>query len=192
MIVRLRAAARLLVALACTGSVAQAPDVAAIQAREARNADARTLAAFERCRQALVARFGADPKLTMLEWGETECAALVVAQGGATAFVIRQGDEWKSTANRKLEPWAEPATASANAFPLSSVRPAAIRAWLDAWRAVPGQATDFVTRYSIGYDPALRRVAFRGLVGSMATGKLTLVAFDPADGRTIGPVAGRR
>ena len=187
-----RAAVGLLATLACGFAAAQAADVAAIQAREARNADARTLAALERYRAALVGRFGGDPKLTMLEWGETEGAALVVVPGGATSFVIRQGDEWKSTENRKLVPWAEPATASARAFPLSSVRPAAIRAWLDAWRAVPGQATDFVTRYSIGYDPALGRVAFRALVGSMATGKLTLVAFDPADGRTIGPVAGSR
>lgn len=187
----IRTFAFLLAAFACGSAFAQANDVAATQAREARNADARTLAALERTRQALVARFGADPKLTMLEWGETESAALVVVPGGATSFVIRQGDEWKSTENRKLEPWAEPATAAAKAFPLSSVRPAAIRAWLDAWRATPGHANDFVTRYSIGYDPALGRVAFRALVGSMATGKLALVAFDPVDGRTIGPVKPR-
>lgn len=179
------AAAAAAIVLASPPAAAQAQDVAAIQAREARNADARTLAALERYRQALVARFGADPSLTMLQWSESEGAALVVRAGGAPEFVIRQGDAWKSTDGRQLRPWASPAVAAANAFPLSSVKPAAVRAWLDAWRKSPGHATDFVTDYQMGYDPAAGRVVIRATMGSMTTGRLSEQRFDPATGGTV-------
>jgi hypothetical protein len=68
----------LIAALAAPTAAAQPADVAAIQAREARNADARTLAALERFRAALVKRFGGDPGLTMLKISESEGEALVV------------------------------------------------------------------------------------------------------------------
>lgn len=178
--------------LAVGGVHAQPADVAAIQAREARNADTRTLAALERFRAALVARFGADPMLTMLAWSETEGSALVLKPGGATEFVIRQGDEWKSTANRKLDPWAPPAVAAANAFKLSSVKAAPIRAWLDAWRRAPGQSTDFVTGYAVGYDPAAGTLVVRTRVGSMTTGKLEERRFDAASGGAIAVAAAPR
>jgi len=171
-------------------AAAQAPDVAAIQAREARNADARTLAALERFRQALAARFGGDPMLTMLEASESEQTALVLAShGSAPAFVIWRGDRWIGTENRRLEPWAKADVAAANAFPLSSVRAASFRAWQDAWRKSPGKATDFVTGYAMGFDPAAGRVVVRATVGSMTTGRLGRHAFDPATGRAATIVA---
>lgn len=188
-----RAVAILALALAPAPAAAQTADVAAIQAREARNADARTLAALERFRDALVARFGADPLLTMIEWSETEGAALVLRAGVSTPeFVIRQGDAWKSTENRQLRPWASPALAAAHAFPLSSVRAPPIRAWIDAWRKAPGHATDFVTQYAMGHDPAAGRVVIRAVVGSMATGKLGQQAFDPATGQPVAASATAR
>lgn len=159
---------------------AQPADVAAIQAREARNADARTLAALERFRAALVDRYGGDPSLTMLEIGESEGEALVVRPGGASEHVIWQGGRWIGTEGRQLKPWAAPAVAATHAFALSSVKPEPIRAWLDAWRKGPGQSTDFVTGYAIGYDPARARIAVRASVGSMTTGRLSRQTFDAA------------
>ena len=170
----------LLVALVPFRADAQPADVAAIQAREARNADARTLAALERFRQALVKRYGGDPSLTMLEFGETEGEALVVRPGGPSEHVIWQGERWISTEGRQLKPWASPAIAATHAFALSSVKAEPIRAWLDAWRKAPGQATDFVTGYAIGYDPARSRIAVRATVGSMTTGRLSQQSFDAA------------
>ena len=158
----------LLVALASGHAVAQPADVAAIQAREARNADARTLAALERFRAALVARF----------ISETEGEALVVRASGSTEHVIRQGERWIGIDGRQLKPWASPAIAATHAFALSSVSAEPIRAWLDAWRKVPGQATDFVTGYAIGYEPARSRIAIRATVGSMTTGRLSQQTFD--------------
>jgi hypothetical protein len=157
-------------------ATAQPADVAAIQAREARHADARTLAALERFRAALVERYG-DPKLTMLTFGESEGEALVLRPGGATEHVIRQGDRWISTDGRKLAPWTGAGVAAANAFALSSVRAEPIRAWLETWRKAPGQATDFVTGYAIGYEPAQARIVVRATVGSMTTGRLSRQTF---------------
>ncbi|HEY8243724.1 MAG TPA: hypothetical protein VII68_09705 [Casimicrobiaceae bacterium] len=170
----------LLLTLVAGQAGAQPADVAAIQAREARNADARTLAALERFRGALVKRFGGDPALTMLEISETEGEALVVRAGGSPEHVIWQGERWIGTEGRQLKPWASPAIAATHAFPLSSVNAEPIRAWLDAWRRVPGQATDFVTGYAIGYDPARSRIAVRATVGSMTTGRLSQQTFDAA------------
>jgi hypothetical protein len=158
-------------------AAAQPADVAAIQAREARHADARTLAALERFRAALTERYGGDPKLTMLAFGESEGEALVLRPGGASEHVIRQGDHWISTDGRRLAPWAGASVAAANAFALSSVRAEPIRAWLEAWRKAPGQATDFVTGYAIGYEPAQARVVVRATVGSMTTGRLSRQTF---------------
>lgn len=181
-----RLAAFLLCAAAWLGAAAQPADVAAIQAREARNADQRTLAALERFRQALVARFGGDPMLAMIEWGESEGAALVRKSPAAPPeFVIWRGEGWIGTEHRKLVPWAKPDVAAANAFPLSSVRPAPIRAWQDAWRRSPGQATDFFMKYAAGYDPAAGRVVVRATVGSMTTGRMTEQSFDPASGAPV-------
>ena len=167
-----------LVALAPLRADAQAADVAAIQAREARNADARTIAALERFRQALVARYGSDPKLVMLDISETEGEALVV-RGAGNEYVIRQGDRWMPTEARELKPWASASVAAANAFPLSSVKASGVRAWLDRWRKVPAQSTDFVTNYTWGYDPKASRVVVKATVGSMSTGRLTVQTFEP-------------
>lgn len=169
---------------------AQAPapsaaEVAAIQAREARNADARTLASLERFRAALVARFGADPRIVMLAFDEQEGSALVARAGAAPEYVIRQGDAWISTANRRLAPWAPPELANANAFPLSSLHAAPIRAWLDGWRKTPGRANDFVTDYQVGYDPAAGRVLVRARIGSMTSFGITQHSFDPASGQAV-------
>ena len=171
-------------------AAAQAADVAAIQAREARSADTRTLAALERFRQALVARYPGDPRLTMLEFGESEGTALVLASPAASPeFVIWRGDRWIGTENRKLEPWAKADVAAANAFPLSSVRASSFRAWQDAWRRAPGQATDFFMKYAMGYDPAAGRVVVRASVGSMTTGRMTEQRFDPAGGAPVAVAA---
>lgn len=171
---------------------AQTPDVAAIQASEARKADARTLAALESFRAALIARFGADPTLAMLKWSETEGSALVAKPGGGTEFVIRQGGAWKSTDARKPDLWAPPAVAAANAFKLSSVKSAPVRAWVEAWRKAPGQATDFISDYAMGYDPAAGQVVVRAVVGSMTTGKLTRAVFDPGSGSAVAAAAAPR
>jgi len=168
----------LLVALTAGQALAQPADVAAIQAREARNADARTLAALERFRNALVARFGGDPTLTMLEISETEGEALVVRANGPPEHAIWQGGRWVGTDGRQLKPWASPSIAATHAFALSSVTAEPIRAWLDAWRKVPGQATDFVTGYAIGYESARSRIAIRATVGSMTTGRLSQQTLD--------------
>jgi len=177
-------------AFAAVVAHAQAPapsaaEVAAIQAREARNADARSLASLERFRAALVARFGADPRIVMFAFDEQEGSALVARAGAAPEYVIRQGDAWIATANRRLAPWASPEVANANAFPLSSVRAASIRAWIDGWRKAPGRANDFVTHYQVGYDPAAGRVLVRAQVGSMTAFGLSQHAFDPADGQPV-------
>ena len=107
-------------------------------------------------------RYPGDPRLTMLEFGESEATALVLTSPASPPeFVIWRGDRWIGTENRKLEPWARPDVAAANAFPLSSVRAPPFRAWQDAWRRVPGQATDFFMKYAMGYDPAAGRVVVR-------------------------------
>ena len=168
-------------------ATAQPAEVAAIQAREARNADARTLAELGRFRSALVQRFGGYVRLTMLGFREGEGEALVLRPGGKVEHVIRQGEAWISTANRKLVPWASPGVAASNAFALSSVRAEPIEAWQDAWRKRPGRATDFVTHYALGYDPNVARVVVRARVGSMATGRLAEHAFDAASGAPLAP-----
>jgi hypothetical protein len=179
------AAAILALAIAAFAA-AQTPDAAAIQAREARNADTRTLAALERFRQALAGRYPGDPRLTMLEFGESEATALVLTSPASPPeFVIWGGDRWIGTENRKLEPWARPDVAAANAFPLSSVRAPPFRAWQDAWRRVPGQATDFFMKYAMGYDPAAGRVVVRATVGSMTTGRIAEQRFDPSSGAPV-------
>ena len=189
----LRLAAFALGALAPLAAEAQGADVVAIQAREARNADNRTLAALERFRAALVARYGADPRLTMLTISEVEGAALVQRSTIALPeFVILRGDRWMSTEARQLKPWASPADAAANAFPLSAVRGDAIRAWLDLWRKMPGQTTDFVGEYGVGYEPALSRLVVRATVASMTTGKFTQHAFDAGTGAPLPSAPSRR
>jgi hypothetical protein len=169
---------------------AQPADVAAIQAREARNADARTLAALEHFREALVDRYRGDPRLTMREFGESEATALVLkSPAAAPEFVIWRGGSWIGTENRKLEPWATSDLAAANAFPLSSVRASSFRAWQDAWRKAPGQATDFFMKYSMGYDPAAGRVVVRASVGSMTIGRIAEQRFDPSSGAPVAVAA---
>lgn len=183
------AAAILALAIAAFAA-AQTPDVAAIQAREARNADNRTLTALERFRQALSGRYPGDPRLTMLEFGESEATALVLTSPASPPeFVIWRGDRWIGTENRKLEPWARPDVAAANAFPLSSVRAPPFRAWQDAWRRIPGQATDFFMKYAMGYDPAAGRVVVRATVGSMTTGRIAEQRFDPSSGAPVAVAA---
>lgn len=177
--------------IACAG--AQGADIVAIQAREARNADQRTIAALERFRTALVARFGADPSLTMLDVSENEGEALVLRAGAsAPEYVIWQGERWMGTENRQLRAWASERIAAANAFPLSSVRVAAIRAWLEAWRKVPAHATDFVAGYQVGFEPAAGRVVVRTRVGSLSTGRLSQQTFDPATGAPLAPPVAKR
>jgi len=114
----------------------------------------------------------------MLEISESEGEALVVRAGGAPEHVIWQGERWIGTDGRQLKPWASPPIAATHAFALSSVKAEPIRAWIDTWRKMPGQATDFVTGYAFGYDPARSRIAVRATVGSMTTGRLSEQAFD--------------
>ena len=181
-----RAVLAFVVATAMPLSGAQPADVAAIQAREARNADARTIAALERFKRALAARAGGEARIAILEISESEGEALVLkAAGAAPEHLILQGDTWIGTDGRRLRPWAPPALADAHAFALSSVTAAGIRAWLDAWRRTPGHATDFIVEYAFGYDPALARVVVRATVGSMTTGRLTEQAFDPLTGARL-------
>ena len=72
------------------------------------------------------------------------------------------------------------------------LKAAPIRAWVDAWRKAPGQATDFVSDYAMGYDPAAGRVVVRTTVGSMTSGKLSQPAFDPGNGSAVALAAAPR
>jgi hypothetical protein len=182
----------ILVALTAVAVDAQPADVTAIQRREASNADARTLVMLERFRKALVDRYGGDPRLTMLAIRESEGQALVLRAGDAPEHVIWQNGRWAGTENRQLRPWASASLAATNAFALSSVRAAPFRTWQDAWRAVPAQATDFVTHYEVGFDPAAGRVVVRAQVGSMTKLTLSVHAFDASTGASLAETSAKR
>jgi hypothetical protein len=108
-----------IVALAIAAfAAAQTPDVATIQAREARNADTRTLAAFDRFRQALAVRYPGDPRLTMLEFGESEATALVLTSPASPRVRDLARRPLDRHREPEAEPWARPDVAAANAFPL--------------------------------------------------------------------------
>jgi hypothetical protein len=192
-----------IVALAAivTSAFAQAPkpavpapgaaDVRRIQESEARKSDERTLAYLARFRAALVARFGPDPKLTMLTVSEVEGTALVVTGAEPPEFVIWQEGKWFDTQGRELKPWATPEVAAANAFPLSLLRESAIRAAMQEWRRSPAQATDFLGDLGVGYDPRGQRVVVRHTASSMTEMQMKLFTYDPQTGQRItivGPV----
>ena len=178
-------------ALAQPAKAPSPAEIRRIQETEARRADERTLAYLTTFKAALVARFGADPKLLMLVVSEVEGTALVVTGAGAPEFVIWQQGKWLGTDGRQLKPWAPAAVATANAFPLSKVRDSALRGAMQAWRRAPEHATDFLGDISVGYDPRARMVVARHMTGSMSTGGLGQFVYDPESGRRIeivGPV----
>lgn len=186
------AALALVYAGGAAAQAAKAPspaEIRSIQASEAKKADERTLAYLAGFRAALIARFGADPKLTMLVVSETEGTALVVTGAGTPEFVIWQQGKWLGTDGRQLKPWATAQVAAANPFPLSQVRDAALRSAMQEWRRAPEHAIDFLGDISVGYDPRAKIVLVRHMSASMTTGKLGQFTYDPQTGRRIEVVA---
>jgi len=182
----MRGAALLLLALA---AAAGAQDTRSVQIREAQRTDERTFAYYGQFRAALVARFGADPLLSMLEFDEQEGQALVHATpGGPAEHVIFQTGKWISTDGRQLKPWAADADPAVARFRLSSVREAMLREKFKAYRAQPGKAADDMGPVTIGYfgNPFDRMIVEIGVV-SMAPGafKMAVIAFDAATGRQL-------
>ncbi|MDH4180987.1 MAG: hypothetical protein OEV46_03180 [Betaproteobacteria bacterium] len=173
---------------------AQAQDVRAIQAREARRTDERTLAYFEKFRAALTAKAGADPLLSMLVFDEQEAQALVHASrdAGAEHVIYRQG-AWIGTDGRQLRPWAPEAGAAVARFPLSAVQPSFVRERMNAHRADPQKATDFLGPVRVGYFGApVNKLLLEIQVGSMSALGLSAVQFDLATGLKVDVAAALR
>lgn len=166
---------------------AQAPDVSAIQAQEARRTDERTLAALERFRAALIARAGPDPLLSMLVFDEQEGQALVhAAASGPAEHVIWQRDRWIATEGRQLKPWAPQADPARARFHLSAVTEAFVRSRLRAHRAQAGQAADHLGPVRVGYfGPPIDRLLLEVQVASMTRFGLSAVQFDLASGASV-------
>jgi hypothetical protein len=182
----IRAAALLLVALAA-GAAGQ--DTRTIQVREAQRTDERTFAYYGQFRAALVARFGADPLLSMLKFDEQEGQALVHATAdGPAEHVIFQTGKWISADGRELKPWAPGADPSAARFRLSAVREAMLRDKFKAYRTQPAKAADNLGPVTVGYfgNPFNRMVLEIG-VASMAPGafRMSVVAYDFATGAPL-------
>jgi len=164
--------------------LAQAQDVRAIQAREAQRTDERTLAYFEKFRAALAAKAGADPLLSMLVFDEQEAQALVHASRDAPAeHVIYQQGAWIATDGRQLRPWSPQADPAVARFPLSSVKTSFVRDRMNAHRADPKRATDFLGPVRAGYFGApVNKLLLEIQVGSMTTFGLSAIQFDLATG----------
>jgi hypothetical protein len=173
---------------------AQAQDVRAIQAREARHADERTLAYLERFRSALIARAGADPLLSTLVVDEQEGQALVHASRDAPAeHVIYQQGAWISTDGRQLRPWASAADPAVARFPLSAVKTAFVRDRMNAHRTEPKRATDFLGPLRVGYvGRPVDLLLLEMQVASMTTLGFTAVRFDLATGALVDVAAALR
>ncbi len=182
---RLRpAVALLLLALAFD---ARPQDTRALEVREARRTDERTLSYFAQFRAALTDRFGADPLLSMLVFDEQEGQALVHKSAGAPAeHVIFQAAKWISADGRELKPWAPGADPSLARFPLSAVGEALVRDKFRAYRAQPARAADHLGPVQVGYfgNPFDRLVAQVQVV-RMAPFALTAIAFDLETGQAL-------
>lgn len=178
-------AAALLLAAAMAPTMAQ--DTRAIQIREVLRTDERTFAYFARFRDALTARFGTDPLLSMLVFGEQEGQALVHAAPGAPAeHVIFQNGQWIATDGRQLKPWAPGAGADIARFRLSAVHDALLRDKFRAHRAQPRQAADHLGEVKIGYFGApFNRQIVEVTVASMIPFGLSVIAFDLTTGQAL-------
>ena len=168
-------------------ATAQAPDVRAIQAREAQRTDERTLAYLARFRAALVERFGADPLLSALVFSENEGTALVHATPSAPAqFVIFQEGKWSGTDGRELKPWAPNADASLARFRLSRVTEAFVRERFRAHRAVAARASAHLSPVRVGYfGKPFDRLIMEVQVLSLTKYGLSAVAYDLATGASL-------
>ena len=166
---------------------APAQDTRAIQFREAQRTDERTFAYFAKFRAALVARFGADPLLSMLVFSESEGEALVHQAPGAPAeHVIFQGGQWIGTDGRQLKAWAPDADPAVARFRLSAVKEPMLREKFRAHRAQPAKATDHLGGVKIGYFGApFNRLMAEVTVGSMTTFGLSVIAFDLGSGQAL-------
>jgi hypothetical protein len=170
-------------------TAAGAQDTRTVQIREAARTDDRTFAYFAQFKAALLARFGADPSLSMLKFDEQEGQALVHATAsGPAEHVIFQTGKWISTDGRQLKPWAPDADPAVARFRLSAVRESWLRDRFKAHRAKPSQAADYLSPVTIGYfgKPFNRMIAEIGVV-SMATSafKMSVVAFDLTSGQQL-------
>ena len=168
-------------------SAAQAPDVRALQAAEARKTDERTLAYLARFRAALVERFGADPLLSALVFSENEGTALVHADSSAPAqFVIFQEGKWIGTDGRELKPWAPGADPALARFGLSRVTEAFVRERFRAHRAVAARASDHLSPVRIGYfGKPFDRLIMEVQVLSLTRFGLSTAAYDLATGAAL-------
>ena len=173
--------------LGSASALAQVQDHRAVQAREAQNADNRTLAYLAGFRAALIAKFGADPWLSKLVWNENEVSALVNAMPTAAAeHVIWQEGKWISTDGRQLKPWVTNADPAIALFRLSTVTDKFIRERIRAHRAVPARAADFLMSSTVGYfGKPFDRIVFEMQVGSMTGFGISAVAFDLASGAPL-------
>src|SRR4030095_3020681 len=168
---------------------AGAQDTRTIQIREAQRTDDRTFAYFAQFKAALIARFGADPVLSMLKFDEQEGQALVHASPtGPAEHVIFQTGKWISTDGRQLKAWAPDAEPSVARFRLSAVREAWLRDKFKAHRAQAAKAADYLSPVTIGYfgNPFNRMMVEIGVV-SMATSafKMSVIAFDFTTGQQL-------
>ena len=166
---------------------AQAPDVRAIQAREAQKTDERTLLYLQRFRVALEARAGADPLLSMLVFDEQEAQVLLHASPAAPAqHLIWQQGQWVSTDGRQLRLWAPQADPGRARFRLSAVSEAFVRDRMRAHRAKPAQATDHLGPIRVGYfGKPFDRVIVELQVASLTNFGLSAVQFDLATGEGV-------
>ena len=182
----MRAVAWLLLAFA---TAAGAQDTRTIQIREAQRTDDRTFAYFAQFKAAMIARFGADPLLSMLKFSEQEGEALVHATPtGPAEHVIFQTGKWISTDGRQLKPWAPDADPAVARFRLSAVREAWLRDKFKTHRAQAAKAADYLSPITIGYfgTPFNRMIVEIGVV-SMATSafKMSAIAFDFTTGQQL-------
>ena len=177
------------VLLAAFAAAAGAQDTRAIQVREALRTDDRTFAYFAQFKAALVARFGADPLLSMLKFDEQEGQALVHASPtGPAEHVIFQTGKWISTDGRQLKPWATDADPGVTRFRLSAVREAWLRERFKAHRAKPAQAADYLSPITIGYfgNPFNRMIAEIRVVSAASQAfAMSVAAFDFATGQQL-------
>lgn len=166
---------------------AQAPDVRAIQAREAQKTDERTLAYLARFRTALVDRFGGDPLLSMFVFSENEGSALVHTNAVAPAqHVIFQEGKWIGTDGRQLKPWVPGADPEVARFRLSRVTEAFVRERFRAHRAQPDRASDHLSPVQIGYfGKPFDRLVLEMQVLSLSRYGLSSRVFDLASGAAL-------
>ncbi len=164
-----------------------AQDVRAIQVREALKSDERTLAYFGKFRAALIEKFGHDPLLSMLVFGENEGTALVHTAPAAPAqFVIFQEGKWLGTDGRELKPWAPDADPAVARFRLSRVTDALVRERFRAHRAQATRATDHLGPVKVGYfGKPFDRLILEYRVASLTTLGLSAATFDLATGAPV-------